>query len=211
MKMKDGLPIGISLAALVLSAVTSVHDWLAASHAATKRVQSDVYNAYQLGQSAAVVYAYEKANQAAPPVNGQTQAQIASVQASLWVFKAQGYAEYFKLSTERFQTFLNQVKNSKEQGVSEAFEELNSTIQVASDHKAVAAYDLGWQTTILGIESAANPNSQIADEYATVRTHLDGDLAEVGVKYSFPAAISNRAEFVAAIKAAKTKLDQLQP
>jgi hypothetical protein len=48
------------------------------------------------------------------------------------------------------------VKSSDAQGTSGSFEELDSKIQVESGHKAVAAYDLGWQTTVFGIESTCD-------------------------------------------------------
>jgi hypothetical protein len=211
MKLQDRITIGISFLALVVSIASAVHDWLVEHQADVKREQGDVYNAYQLGQSTAVIWAYEKASQTGPPVNGETQAQIGNVQVSLWTFKAQGYAEYFKLTAERFQDFLTQVKRSDAQGTSGAFEELDSTIQVESGRKAVAAYDLGWQTTVFGIESAANVNSQIVSGYPTVRDHLNGDLKTIGVRYSFPATIASRDEFIASVKAAKGNLDRLQP
>jgi hypothetical protein len=52
--------------------------------------------------------------------------------------------------------FFKQVKSSDAQGTSGSFEELDSKIQVESGHKAVAAYDLGWQTTVFGIESTCD-------------------------------------------------------
>jgi hypothetical protein len=211
MKLQDRITIGISFLALVVSITSAAHDWAVERQADVKKEQGDVYNAYQLGQSTAAIWAYEKASQSAPPVNGETQAEIGNVQVSLWTFKAQGYAEYFKLTTERFQNFLRQVKSSDAQGTSGAFEELNSTIQVESGRKAVAAYDLGWQTTIFGVESAENTNSLIVSDYPTVRNHLNDDLKSIGVRYSFPVTISNREEFVAAVKTAKGNLDKLQP
>jgi hypothetical protein len=211
MKLQDRITVGISFLALVVSVASAVHDWAVEHQADVKKEQSDVYNAYQLGQSAAVIWAYEKATQTSPPVNGETQAQIGNVQLSLWTFKARGYAEYFKLTAERFQDFLKQVKSSDAQGTSGAFEELDSTVQVEAGRKAVAAYDLGWQTTVLGIESAANANSQIVSGYPTVRDHLNDDLKTIGVRYSFPATITSPEEFIASVKAAKGNLDRLQP
>lgn len=210
MKMKDVIPIAISLIALFLSIVTSVHDWKKESQAESLKDASDIYNAYQLGQSAAVVYAYQKASK--PQVaNGQSQDQTADVQGSLWTFKAEGYAEYFKLTRERFEAFLKQVKGSDPKDVATTFEELDSTLQVASGHKAVAAYDLGWQTTILGLESAANANSEIVADYSTARDQLNRDLKEIGVKYTFPPSIADREQFVSAVKESKTILGKLQP
>jgi hypothetical protein len=184
---------------------------ISAASTAAKQERRDVYDAYRLGQASSVLYAYSKANHEGPAVNGQTQQQIAATEISQWKFSAQGYAESFHISTDSFNSFISQIAGAQPTHVSEAFSQLNSRIQTAADSRAVGAYELGWQTTVIAIGISVKPDTTISNEYPQVRDQLNADLRKIGAHYTLPDSVSSTASFVSVMKNVQKVLGELQP
>lgn len=212
MKTQDKLTIAISLAALLLSTVTAVSDKVAAIHAKKAQVRNVVYCSYHLGQQAGVIYAYARAGDKRPAATGETGDRMADEQIAMRTFAAQGYAQSLHVPPDRFVTFRNLLDAGQPGNVADAFAMLNSDLEASGGPKAVAAYELGYETILFGVGYyAPQTASSIVADYSTIRDKIDADLKVLELNYAMPQTVSDSVSFTTALKGVITLLNQLQP
>lgn len=206
-KTLDVVNMLVAVAALALS----ISDKVATRELSESAVRKNMYNAYHLGQAMSVVYAYSHANQAGPNQNGQSQQQIAADEENRWTqFSGQIYANALGISASAFNTFVNEIKTTVPEKVANTFPDFNPSVRQSGGDQGVAAYELGWQLTILAIGFAEKPSTMTPEDYAKARDTLNADLKVVGAKSRFPDSITSTADFLNSAKAALKELESMK-
>jgi hypothetical protein len=205
MKLQDKLNIGISALALSLSVGTVILDRESSSKTARKEEQKNIYDAYQLGQAAAIIYAYSHAGDVGAPAGGKAPDAVGPEEIGHWSAAAQAYSQSFNISPAEYIAFIEKVKTTAPANLSGTFDELDAAIQIVAGSKAVVAYNLGCQAIIFGI------GTKDISDYSRIRDLLNKELSGIGIPYSLPDSVANTAAFVAALKAMKDKLDAIRP
>ena len=212
MKIKDKASLAISLAALLLSVITGVSSWVSASRTKAAQERQVIYNAYNLGQQASVIYCYAKSGGKTPSVTGQTGDKESDEKITARTFAAQGYAQSLQVPPDRFLEFRNLLETGKPENVAETFGLLNPNLSAAGGEKALAAYDLGYETILFAIGYLNQDLAPKAPtEYPKIRDAIDRNLRVLGIANPMPATVSDRAGFTEAMKSAITRLNQLKP
>lgn len=210
MKLQDKLNLSISVVALAVSIFTATSAILADAHNKSIELRRYIYNAYHLGQSAAVIYAFARSDHKNPATDGTISDGGASKQIDMWTFAAQGYAQSFQVAADRFIVFRNQLDTSQPTDITTAFSQLTSSILVSAGPKAVAAYELGWQTSVtaIGFSNSSAADVSVAD-YPKLRATIESDLKVIGANYSMPSTVANGNDLVTALKGVIKVLNQL--
>jgi hypothetical protein len=86
-----------------------------------------------------------------PTVSGETGDRETDAKITARTFAAQGFAQSLQVPPDRFLTFRNLLETRKPEDVSGTFALLNPNLSAAGGAKAVAAYELGWETLLFGV------------------------------------------------------------
>lgn len=212
LKKEDFANLGISLAALGLSIYATVSEELHAKASEHAAHQLQIYDAYHLGQAASAIYAYARTSNKRPTPSGTTGDAIADAQIAIWTLAAQGYAQTFGMPSDRFVTFRNILEGTDPAGVSAAFDTLNSSFSRSDDRSVLSAYQLGWQTALVGISvESRNADISALGDYRTIRSMIESRLRIVGVSVKMPLSVANQTEYADAMKNVISTLNALPP
>jgi hypothetical protein len=212
MQIKDKASLAISLAALLLSVITGVASWITASRTKAAQERQVIYNAYNLGQQASIIYCYAKSGGKSPSVSGQTGDKESDEKITTRTFAAQGYAQSLQVPPDRFLEFRNLLETGKPENVAETFGLLNPNLTAAGGEKALAAYDLGYETILFAVGYLAHDLAlEDLTDYPKIRADIDRNLRVLGVSNPMPTTVSDRAGFTEAMRRVITTLNQLKP
>jgi hypothetical protein len=212
MQMKDKASVAISLAALLLSVITGVSSWVTASRTKAAHERLVIYDAYNLGQQASIIYCYAKSGGKTPAVNGQTGDTESDAQIAARTFAAQGYAQSLQVPPDRFLEFRNLLETGKPENVADTFGLLNPNLSAAGGEKALAAYGLGYETILFAVGySNQRFASDVPTEYPKIRDAIDRNLKVLNIPNPMPATVSDPAHFTEAVKTVISQLNGLKP
>lgn len=209
MKLQDKLNLSISFVALAVSIFTAASDKIANAHKESIDFRKYIYNAYHLGQYAGIIYAFARSDRKNPMPDGTISNNVASNDVEMWTFATQAYAQSFQVAPDRFIAFRNQLVTSQPTDVTTSFSQLNSSILVSAGPKAVAAYELGWQTIVVAIGFINTSSSVSTADYPKLRARIESDLTVIGINYSMPVTVVNGNDLVAAMRDVIKVLNQL--